>query len=53
MEWEYDGESFTFEDVDGDTFAGTYADGVIDGVYGNTYRYVFQLGAQPVVEERE
>ncbi len=53
MEWEYDGESFTFEDVDGDTFAGTYADGVIDGVYGNTYRYVFQLGAQPVVDERE
>ena len=53
MQWGCENNVFTFKDEDGDTFIGSYADGVIDGVYGNTYRYVFQLGAQPVVEERE
>lgn len=49
MEWTLSGDDFSFEDVDGDTFEGTYADGTIEGWYGGVYEYVFELegGAAP------
>lgn len=49
MEWTLDGEEFYFIDEDEDEFTGTYADGVIEGVYGNTYDYIFELGAEPIL----
>lgn len=48
MEWTLDGEVFYFIDEDEDEFEGTYADGVIEGCYGNTYDYIFELGAEPI-----
>lgn len=52
IRWTYEDGIFRFEDSDGDCFEGSYADGTIEGLYGGTYRYVFRLGAEPVVEER-
>lgn len=50
IEWTLDGDQFSFVDEDGDEFIGTYSDGVIEGVYGGWYRFVFEYGAEPTSE---
>lgn len=51
MEWELDGSAFRFEDKDGSTFEGTYADGVIEGSLDGSIEYIFELeGAEPEPE---
>lgn len=52
IDWTLDGDRFSFVDEDGDVFDGTYSDGVIEGVYGGWYRYVFEFGAEPTVTDR-
>ena len=52
IQWTYEDEVFRFEDSDGDHFEGSYTSGTIEGLYGGTYRYVFRLNAEPVVEGR-
>lgn len=52
IEWTLDGSTFSFVDEDDDTFEGTYADGVIDGVYLDKYHYVFEFGAEPSTDDR-
>ena len=42
MEWELDGDKFSFEDEEGSTFEGTYEDGVIEGVLDDNLDYVFE-----------
>lgn len=45
MEWELDGDKFSFEDEEGSTFEGTYEDGVIEGVLDENLEYVFEREA--------
>lgn len=49
MDWTLSGSTFSFEDQDGSTFEGTYADGVIEGVLDGNMEYTFELegGAAP------
>jgi len=49
MDWTLSGSTFSFEDKDGSTFEGTYADGVIEGVLDGQMEYTFELegGAAP------
>jgi len=42
FDWQLKGSRFSFEDEDGDSFAGTYEDGVIEGSYYG-YDYVFEM----------
>lgn len=43
MDWTLSGSTFSFEDQDGSTFEGTYADGVIEGVLDGNMEYTFEL----------
>lgn len=53
FDWELSGNNFYFEDEDGDRFAGTYDNGVIEGEYFGDYFYVFELGSPSVGKSSE
>ena len=43
IHWEIKDGKLFFEDSSGDTFVGTYKDGIIEGDYFNEIHYVFSL----------
>lgn len=40
--WTLDGSNFSFDDRVGDTFSGTFEDGVIEGTYFDEFSYVLE-----------
>lgn len=48
LQWELSDEGFFFTDADGDEFAGSYEDGMIEGVLGGRYEFLFAYEAEPI-----